>query len=142
MNNSFQVCISIREKKLNASVYQICILWQSTNCGDVLLWLSCEEECLWTCYRIILIVDMGYFVENSQHSQFRKKTGKISTVMVCTDVLGLYFCAYRALYFIIDSVNESGPQSKEATSPSENMGKPTVPKGGGPLQVTDRKSVV
>lgn len=63
--------------------------------------------------------------------------------MVCTDVLGLYFCAYRALYFIIDSVNESGPQSKEATSPSENiMGKPTVPKGGGPLQVTSPNPIV
>lgn len=38
---------------------------------------------------------------------------------------------------------ESGAQSKEATIPSENiMGKPTVPKGGGPPQVTSPNPIV
>ncbi|TNM88845.1 hypothetical protein fugu_005099 [Takifugu bimaculatus] len=42
-----------------------------------------------------------------------------------------------------DSVAESGAQSKEATSPSENiMGKPSVPKGGGPPQVTSPNPIV
>uniref|UniRef100_A0A674P397 ubiquitinyl hydrolase 1 n=1 Tax=Takifugu rubripes TaxID=31033 RepID=A0A674P397_TAKRU len=37
----------------------------------------------------------------------------------------------------------SGAQSKEATSPSENiMGKPSVPKGGGPPQVTSPNPIV
>lgn len=54
-------------------------------------------------------------------------------------------CAYYTLHFIIDSVDESGAQSKEPTSPSENikvMGKPPVPKGGGPPQVTSPNLIV
>lgn len=54
-------------------------------------------------------------------------------------------CAYRASNFIIDSVDESGAQAKEPTSPSENikvMGKPPVPKGGGPPQVTSPNPIV
>uniref|UniRef100_H3BWM1 Ubiquitin carboxyl-terminal hydrolase n=1 Tax=Tetraodon nigroviridis TaxID=99883 RepID=H3BWM1_TETNG len=43
------------------------------------------------------------------------------------------------------SVDEPGAQSKEPTSPSENikvMGKPPVPKGGGPPQVTSPSPIV
>lgn len=85
-----------------------------------------------------VIADIGYFV-GSKYSQFRNKTN--------TDVLIsiICLCAYRALNFIIDSVDESGAQSKEPTSPSENikvMGKPPVPKGGGPPQVTSPNPIV
>ncbi|XP_076614818.1 ubiquitin carboxyl-terminal hydrolase BAP1 isoform X1 [Chaetodon auriga] len=44
-----------------------------------------------------------------------------------------------------DSVDESGVQSKDATSPSANpkvMGKPPVPTGGGPQQVTSPNPIV
>lgn len=55
----------------------------------------------------------------------------------------MYFCGHHTLCFIVDSVAESGAQSKEATSPSENiMGKPTVPKGAGPPQVTSPNPIV
>lgn len=46
---------------------------------------------------------------------------------------------------ILDSVDESGVQSKDATSPSGNtkvMGKPPVPTGGGPQQVTSPNPIV
>lgn len=86
-----------------------------------------------------VIAEIGYFL-GSKYSQFRNKTG--------TDLLLLFYYlsfAYHALNFIIDSVDESGAQLKEPTSPSENikvMGKPPVPKGGGPPQVTSPNPIV
>lgn len=46
---------------------------------------------------------------------------------------------------ILNSVEESGVQSKDTTSPSANtkvMGKPPVPTGGGPQQVTSPNPIV
>lgn len=87
--------------------------------------------------------DVGHF-EGRKYSQFRNKTrgssyGKHSCVYF------MCLCAYRASNFIVDSVDESGAQAKEPTSPSENlkvMGKPPVPKGGGPPQVTSPNPIV
>lgn len=91
-----------------------------------------------------IISDIGYFV-GSKYNQFRNKTSVSSYSKYSCTYFIVCLCAYCVLNFIVGSVDESGAQSKEPTSPSENikvMGRPPVPKGGGPSQVTSPNPIV
>lgn len=91
--------------------------------------------------KIIDIVIIRYYIKlficSLGFGEFRISK-KVSTCIVIRDY-------QKHLNFILDSVVESGSQSKDSNSPSGKtkvMGKPPVPKGGGPQQVTSANPIV